>query len=205
MHRARHADEHTIQPAGEIERLSVAVIVDDDQQVKTDNGKTAVTRTKRTSEELKKFENLVASSVGFNMERGDRVTVENIAFDEPMSEEVEAPSVIARYQPQIEESARVVGLVVVVVLAFIFLVKPLMAKVSAGRVVTGGLAVATAGGARPRTVAELEGEIEAQLDAAETKGDRKLPVLTKRVADGAMKEPEHVAKVLRSWMKEEVR
>jgi hypothetical protein len=43
-------------------------------------------------------------------------------------------------------------------------------------------------------VAELEGEIEAQLDAAETKGDRKLPVLTKRVADGAMKEPEHVAK-----------
>ena len=59
-------------------------------------------------------------------------------------------------------------------------------------------AAATAGGARPRTVAELEGEIEAQLDAAETKGDRKLPVLTKRVADGAIKEPEHVAKVLRS-------
>jgi flagellar M-ring protein FliF len=196
---------HTIQPAGEIERLSVAVIVDDDQQVKTDNGKTAVTHAKRTSEELKKIENLVASSVGFNMERGDRVTVENIAFDEPIAEDVEAPGVLVRYQPQIEESVRVVGLVVVVVLAFIFLVKPLMAKVSAGRVATGGLAVATAGGARPRTVAELEGEIEAQLDAAETKGDRKLPVLTKRVADGAMKEPEHVAKVLRSWMKEEVR
>lgn len=196
---------HTIQPAGEIERLSVAVIVDDDQQAKTENGKTSVSRTKRTSEELKKFENLVASSVGFNMERGDRVTVENIAFDEPVSEEVEAPSVLVRYQPQIEESARVVGLVVVVALAFLFLVKPLMAKVSATRVGTGGLAVATAGGARPRTVAELEGEIEAQLDAAETKGDRKLPVLTKRVADGALKEPEHVAKVLRSWMKEEVR
>jgi len=196
---------HTIQPAGEIERLSVAVIVDDDQQVKAENGKSAVTRTKRTSEELKKFENLVASSVGFNMERGDRVTVENIAFDEPVSEEVEAPSVLVRYQPQIEESVRVGGVLLVVVLAFFFLVKPLMAKVSAGRVATGGLAVATAGGARPRTVAELEGEIEAQLDAAETKGDRKLPVLTKRVADGAIKEPEHVAKVLRSWMKEEVR
>jgi hypothetical protein len=93
---------------------------------------------------------------------------------------------------------------VVVALAFLFVIKPLMAKVSAG-VSTSGLAVATASGARPRTVAELEGEIAAQLDAAETKGDRKLPVLTKRVADGAMKEPEHVAKVLRSWMKEEVR
>jgi len=194
---------HTIQPAGEIERLSVAVIVDDDQQVKAGNGTGTVTRTKRTSEELKKFENLVASSVGFNSERGDRVTVENIAFDEPLAEEVQAPSVLVRYQPQIEESARVVGLIVVVVLAFFFVVKPLMAKVSTG-VATTRVAAATAG-ARPRTVAELEGEIEAQLDAAATQGDRKLPVLTKRVADGAIKEPEHVAKVLRSWMKEEVR
>jgi len=98
----------------------------------------------------------------------------------------------------------VVGLIVVVVLAFLFVVKPLMGRVSTG-VATTRVAVATAGGARPRTVAELEGEIEAQLDAAATQGDRKLPVLTKRVADGAIKEPEHVAKVLRSWMKEEVR
>jgi flagellar M-ring protein FliF len=195
---------HTIQPAGEIERLSVAVIVDDDQQIKTENGSSSVSRTKRTSEELKKFENLVASSVGFNADRGDRVTVENIAFDEPLAEEVEAPGVFVRYQPQIEETARIVGLLLVVVLAFLFVVKPLMSKVSAGAA-TSRVAVAAAAGARPRTVAELEGEIEAQLDAAETKGDRKLPVLTKRVADGAMKEPEHVAKVLRSWMKEEVR
>ena len=194
---------HTIQPAGEIERLSVAVIVDDDQQVKTENGKSAVTRTKRTAEELKKFENLVASSVGLNAERGDRVTVENIAFDEPVSEDVQAPSVLVRYQPQIEETARVVGLLLVVGLAFLFVVKPLMGRVSAG-VATTRVAVAAAG-TRPRTVAELEGEIEAQLDAAATQGDRKLPVLTKRVADGAIKEPEHVAKVLRSWMKEEVR
>ncbi|HEV8397102.1 MAG TPA: flagellar basal-body MS-ring/collar protein FliF [Vicinamibacterales bacterium] len=196
---------HTIQPAGEIERLSVAVIVDDDQQVKAENGKSTVTRNKRTPDELKKFENLVASSVGLNSERGDRVTVENIAFDEPLAEEIEAPSVLVKYQPQIEETARVVGLVVVVVLAFFFVIRPLMSKVSTG-VATTRVTMATAGGgARPRTVAELEGEIEAQLDAAETKGDRKLPVLTKRVADGAIKEPEHVAKVLRSWMKEEVR
>jgi flagellar M-ring protein FliF len=195
---------HTIQPAGEIARLSVAVIVDDDQRVSNSGGAAKVTRTKRTSEELKKFENLVASSVGFNAERGDRVTVENIAFDEPIAEDVEAPGVLVRYQPQIEETARVLGLMVVVGLAFLFVIKPLMARVSAGAATT-RMAVATAPGARPRTVAELEGEIEAQLDAAETKGDRKLPVLTKRVAESSMKEPEHVAKVLRSWMKEEVR
>ena len=63
---------HTIQPAGEIARLSVAVIVDDDQEVKTRERQHRRDAHQRTSEELKKFENLVASSVGFDAERGDR-------------------------------------------------------------------------------------------------------------------------------------
>jgi flagellar M-ring protein FliF len=196
---------HTIQPSGEIARLSVAVIVDDSQLVKTENGTTTATRAKRTSEELKKFENLVGSSVGFNAERGDQITVENIAFDEPMGEEVQAPSALVRYQPQIEETIRVGGVILVVVLAFMFVVRPLMKKVQGGPT---GVAVARGTGApasRPRTVAELEGDIEAQLDAAESKVDRRLPVLTKRVAEATQKEPEHVAKVLRSWMTEEAR
>jgi flagellar M-ring protein FliF len=143
--------------------------------------------------------------VGFNAERGDQITVENIAFDEPMGEEVQAPSALVRYQPQIEETVRVGGVMLVVVLAFMFVVRPLMKKVSGG---PAGVALARGAAvpaARPRTVAELEGDIEAQLDAAESKIDRRLPVLTKRVTEATQKEPEHVAKVLRSWMTEEAR
>jgi flagellar M-ring protein FliF len=195
---------HTVQPSGEIARLSVAVIVDDDMQVKTQNGNTSVTRNKRSPEELKKIQNLVGSSVGFNEERGDQITVENIAFDEPVAEEVQAPSVLVQYQPQIEESARIGAVLVVVVLAFLFVVRPLMRRVST-LPASAALAVATPG-ARPRTVAELEGEIAAQLDAAaEGKGDRRMSVLTKRVAESSQKEPEHVAKVLRTWMTDEAR
>ena len=52
-----------------------------------------------------------------------------------------------------------------------------------------------------RTVAELESEIDAQLGAAG--GDaRRLPVLTRRVAGLAQKEPATTAKLLRSWMAE---
>ena len=199
---------HTIQPAGEIERLSVAVIVDDDQQFKSENGNTTVTRAKRTSEELKKFENLVASSVGFNAERGDHVTVENIAFDEPAAEEVEAPGVFVRYQPQIEESARIGGVLLVVVLAFLFVVRPLMRKVATGGR-GGSLAVAGAAAGRragrARWPSSRARSRRSSTPAATKGADRKLPVLTKRVAETTMKEPEHVAKVLRSWMKEEVR
>mgnify|MGYP001100973531 CR=1 FL=1 len=59
---------------------------------------------------------------------------------------------------------------------------------------------AAAGCGRPRSRCE-----RVCRRAAESKGlsDRKLPVLTKRVAETTMKEPEHIAKVMRSWMNEE--
>jgi flagellar biosynthesis/type III secretory pathway M-ring protein FliF/YscJ len=57
----------------------------------------------------------------------------------------------------------------------------------------------------PRTIEELEGEIETQLDlqAAARQSDRKMPVLTKRVAALAQKEPEGAARLIRSWLIED--
>jgi len=61
-----------------------------------------------------------------------------------------------------------------------------------------------AGGRGPRTVAEMESEIDAQLDAltAQYAEDRKLPVLTRRVSAVTVNEPESVAKLLRSWIQD---
>jgi flagellar biosynthesis/type III secretory pathway M-ring protein FliF/YscJ len=50
----------------------------------------------------------------------------------------------------------------------------------------------------PRTVAELESE----MDALDGGSDRRLPALTRRVAGLAQKEPATTAKLLRSWMVE---
>jgi flagellar biosynthesis/type III secretory pathway M-ring protein FliF/YscJ len=54
----------------------------------------------------------------------------------------------------------------------------------------------------PRTIEELESEIEAQLDAMPNEGDRRQPVLTRRVASLANKEPESAAKLVRGWLTE---
>jgi flagellar biosynthesis/type III secretory pathway M-ring protein FliF/YscJ len=55
-----------------------------------------------------------------------------------------------------------------------------------------------------RTVADLENEIEAQLDAsaAQKLDSRRLPVLARRASAVTAKEPENVAKLLRSWINE---
>ena len=66
-------------------------------------------------------------------------------------------------------------------------------------------AMALAGPGQPlRTVADLESEIEAQLDAsAQQRADgRRLPVLARKVSSMSAKEPENVAKLLRSWINE---
>ena len=47
-----------------------------------------------------------------------------------------------------------------------------------------------------------EEEIEAQLDAAPNDGDRRQPVLTRRMVNLANSEPESAAKLVRGWLAE---
>jgi flagellar M-ring protein FliF len=196
---------HTIQPAGDIARLSVAVILDDDQVfTKNAEGATTAARKPRTREELQKIHGLVAAAVGLDLERGDQLTVENVAFDEPPVEEV-VPSVLERYSPQIWEGSRMLIVAVLGLVAFLVLVRPLVAGAgvrSAAVTAAAGAGALPIAGHPPRTVAEIESEIEAQLDAAaaERLESRKLPALTRRVSTISAQNPESVAKLLRSWI-----
>ncbi len=67
--------------AGNLERISVAVLVDGFQvKIKADDGTEESKWTPRATEELTKYETLVKSAIGFNVARGDSVKIENIQF-----------------------------------------------------------------------------------------------------------------------------
>ena len=68
---------HTVDPGGRVKKRSIAVLVDGRYEDK--EGKRAFIA--RTPEELKNLEELVRGAVGFQLERGDVVTVRSIAFD----------------------------------------------------------------------------------------------------------------------------
>jgi flagellar M-ring protein FliF len=199
---------HVIQPPGDVARLSVAVIIDDDQVAKTDKqGQKTIGRKARTAQELQKMHGLVAAAVGLEPNRGDQLTVENIAFDEPLVEDVAPPTMLERITPQIKESSRVVLPILIVLFALLFIVRPLIARsgLKAQTAQVEAALVTAAPGQPLKTVADLESEIEAQLDANLKDGDRKLPVLTKRVTTMSLNEPENIAKLLRTWMNEQER
>jgi len=199
----------TQRPPGEIARLSLAVIVDDEQVTKKGSGGAPiVTRKARSPEELQRLQGIVAAAVGLEPERGDQITVQNVSFEEPLP--VDEPQAVTtfeqvtRYSPQIWEGARLLAVVILGALAMIFFVRPLMRRAS-GLGPGGQQAMALAGPGQPlRTVADLESEIEAQIDAsAHQKVDaRRLPVLARKVSSMSTKEPENVAKLLRSWINE---
>jgi flagellar M-ring protein FliF len=184
------------------------VIIDDDQVTKTaKDGQKSIARKPRTREELQKMQSLVAAAVGLEPMRGDQLTVENIAFDEPTVEETPAPTMLERITPQLKESSRVLVILGLGIFALLFIVRPLMkrAVVVPAKKMEPAAAVVPAAppGQHIKTVEELENEIEQQLDsAANERADRRLPVLTKRVTTMSMNEPENIAKLLRTWMNE---
>jgi flagellar M-ring protein FliF len=207
----------THQPSGDIERLSVAVILDDDQVASRDKaGALVVKRAPRTPAEIKKIQGLVAAAVGLDASRGDQLTVENVAFDEPIVEDVPTPSVLERITPKIWESGRLAVMAGMGILVLLFL-RPLLKRSTA--LATNAVAVvATAmpmpaavpapAGPAIKTVSDIESEIEAQIDAAAAAKmgeSRRLPVLTRRVSALSTKEPENIARLLRTWMNEDHR
>jgi flagellar biosynthesis/type III secretory pathway M-ring protein FliF/YscJ len=97
------------------------------------------------------------------------------------------------------------------VIALLVFVRPLMRKAGVGpttkakELAAAGVAPALAMPAAaqgPRTVAELENEIDEELNAvtAQYAESRRLPVLTRRVSSVTINEPESVAKLLRQWI-----
>jgi flagellar M-ring protein FliF len=200
---------HVIQPPGDLARLSVAVILDDDQAPKPgEDGSVTLVRKPRTREELQKIQGLVAAAVGLEPDRGDRLTVENVSFDEPVVEQGPPPTMFEKYSPQIWDASRIAVVGLLGILALFVFVRPLMRKAGVDKKAQAQLAAAAAAPALaavasgPRTVAELESEIDEELNAitAQYAESRRLPVLTRRVSAVTVNEPESVAKLLRSWI-----
>lgn len=199
---------HTASPAGQLARLSVAVILDDERVSSRAADGTSQTTTRAWNEDGKKrISDIVAAAVGLDLERGDRLTVENIPFEAPA---VDAPAEAPGFMTQVTDAAREhwpaalrgLGILLVAVFALFGVLRPLARR--AGALLTPPqLPPAMAGGsARLPTVREMEGQIEAELDAMTANVDRRLPVLTQRVAKLAADEPEQVARIVRGWIAE---
>lgn len=120
---------YTRQPAGRLQRLSVAVLIDN---LRTTDEEGEPKETPLSEEQLTRITTLVRDAVGFDEARGDRVSVVNQSF--LPEAEVEAEELAATplwEKPMALNIAKIVSGLIVLIMLFVMVLKPLMRSLSA--------------------------------------------------------------------------
>lgn len=118
----------TREEPGSVERLSVAVAVDDLRQGSTEEGEANYVEWPEA--ELERLTRLIRDAVGFSAARGDSVTVVNTPFAEREEPEYEPPAFYE--QPWFQDSIRPVVAGIVILALALFLVRPTLKHLAAG-------------------------------------------------------------------------
>ncbi|MET0292727.1 MAG: flagellar basal-body MS-ring/collar protein FliF [Steroidobacteraceae bacterium] len=128
---------YTRQPAGRLQRLSVAVVIDN---LRATDSEGKATETPLTEEQIARVTTLVRDAVGFDEKRGDSITVVNQGFHaEAALEQPELEKIPIWEQPWARDLAKLFAGLVIVVLLLLFIVRPLIKNLTAGpRLVTAG-------------------------------------------------------------------
>ncbi len=115
---------HVVKPSGVIKRLTVAVLVDGTYTKDEESGEPRY--VPRSEEELKSYEEIVKQAIGYSEERADEVKVINMAFQASPEFNNEPPQ--RDYMKYVMPAARYGTILVISLLLFLFVVRPLLSS-----------------------------------------------------------------------------
>jgi flagellar M-ring protein FliF len=181
---------YTHQPAGRLQRLSVAVVIDN---LRTTGEDGKVTETPLSEEQIARVTTLVRDAVGFDEKRGDSITVVNQGFHAAaIPEQPELEAIPLWEQPILRDVAKLIAGLVIVVLLLLFVVRPLIRNLTAGpRLLPGS-------GGGDRTVDAAPAAVLATAQGPTTAIAYEQQVATARGL--VQKDPARVAQVVKDWV-----
>jgi flagellar M-ring protein FliF len=187
---------HTTENPGRIRRLTAAIVVND-RQVQTGTNKKPAVWQPRSSDELRNLTALAQASIGFDAQRGDMLTVQDLAFDDNRAPE--PVSSMKRVLKQAEDSPVLVKyavLLIGMIVLMAFGVRPAMNRV-AGSAATEKKVV---------KASELPGEAQhkpalAPPEAPPMDAERlRAQEILEQVAGAVKKQPAQSSRLLQSWI-----
>ncbi len=200
---------HTRLSPANLQRLSVAVVVDDMLSI---NAEGQVERRERTPEEIERISQLVREAIGFDGLRGDTVKVINSAFmaPEPIEELPETP---IYEQAWLWDVVKQVGGILVVILLILMVLRPAMKRLTSNEIAVmeggaagaageggaAGMAGAAAGAGAGGPVASLTDETGAPISLPGPGNYESILEAARRLVD---EDPKRVAQLVKSWAKE---
>jgi flagellar M-ring protein FliF len=203
---------HTLEPPGQIKHLAAAVLIDDFVDVKQVSGKPQETRRKRTPEEMKQLEALVRAAIGFNEQRGDELSLQNVSFQIPPAEVPVVPTPVQRtlrFLLPWMGLLRYAGLGILFLLIYALVLRPVKNQVlTTLRALPGKsqqTSLAAADGKEPlkkaTTIAEIEGELQRELSETNSEVMRAV-VLKRHLVEKVKKEPENATRLIKGWVRQ---
>ncbi|HQM92237.1 MAG TPA: flagellar M-ring protein FliF C-terminal domain-containing protein, partial [Syntrophales bacterium] len=182
----------TVMPVGDVKKLSIAVLVDG-TYAKNDKG--AEEYQPRPEKELTALEDLVKKSAGFDAKRGDQVVVSNVPFKKvDLSSDLPEKSWMDRLMVFLP-LVRYLVILAVIVLAALFVVKPLVRMLAErGRQTEVSIREAAAG------AGELRGADGVTLSLGAPQMSRELTEAD-IVRHMASSDSKRFAELLRNWIK----
>ena len=191
---------HTVLPAGRIQRISAAILVDDMVATSVQGGKTVYTRKKWSQDQLDKIQGLAQAVIGFDAKRGDTVTVQNMSFDsDPVASELPPPNwmdkgrkVAADYSSLL----RPVSLLFLFMLAYLFIVRPVQKQVLSQQLLPASATAHALGG----------GQGMDRLGAGYADRDDSPQAATKlkdQMVEVIKQKPVNSTRAVQSWLREE--
>ncbi|WP_109407803.1 flagellar basal-body MS-ring/collar protein FliF [Proteus genomosp. 4] len=198
---------HIKRPVGNVERLSVAVIVNYktiEDTKEAAEGEEPVVETKQiplTDEQIQQIEGLVREAMGYSQERGDSLSVVNSQFNDIEEKVITIP---VWENPEILAKALDLGRwLLLVIIAWILwrkLVKPQLEKRREAEIAAQKAVLKTKLQVKD-DVDETELDDEARRKQARKRVSAELQ--SQRIREMAEKDPRVVAMVIREWMSKE--
>ncbi|GAB7079725.1 flagellar basal-body MS-ring/collar protein FliF [Megalodesulfovibrio paquesii] len=188
-------EQNIVAPVGELNRLTVAVIVDG--LYEKAEGAEEFTYVPRSAEEMQRFQELVRSAVGYDSARGDSVQVNDISFGGPEVEEKPSFTKMA-FDLILRNMKTILSFVALVVFVMVVVRPVILALIRPS--VTGeaveGLEGLPEGEQR---LALMEGDSE-ELEAMDAM--RKIEDIKAHVMQLTEQNMEQAVGILRSWVKD---
>jgi flagellar M-ring protein FliF len=190
---------HTVMPAGRIQRITAAILVDDAVTRTEKGGKATYTRRKRTQDELNKIQQIAEGVIGFDAKRGDTISVQNMSFDANVADsDLPAPNWIKQSEKTVSDFSsllRPISLVVLFLLAYLFVLRPIQKQALKPGLASGGPPPALPGGP---PMDRLTGG-----SAEPTDGNQRATQLKQQAIELTKLKPANSARALQTWLREE--
>jgi len=188
-----------VTPAGRIERVNAAVLVDDAVVKNIQGGKTTFTKRKRTPEELERIKQIAEAVIGFDAKRGDTVSVEDMSFDSNVGDtDIPAPNWIQLQGKTLSNYSsllRPASLLALFLLAYMFVLRPIQKQ---------ALAPGQAPRPAPAALASAPGMEQLTMGSPQQRnGNQRALQLKAQTIELVNQKPANTVRAVQAWLHEE--